>query len=107
MLNIVGLDIEINRGNAAGLTFHFKGEDTPSDGTNVSFQVRPVDQYNQTVIEKIVTVTDGQIDVDFLPEDTADLKPGEYYWNACIQYLDGHAPWTIMRDWQRFVVLPG
>lgn len=107
MLNISGLDIEINRGNAAGLVFHLTGDDVPEDGTMVIFQVRPADQYNFSVIEKEVEINDGQIDIDLLPEDTADLKPGNYYWNACIQYLNGNEPWTIMRNWQRFAVLPG
>lgn len=107
MLNITGLDIEINRGNAAGLIFHFEGDDAPEDGTMVLFQVRPADQYNYSVIEKEVTVSERKIEIAFLPEDTADLKPGDYYWNACIQYLAGNEPWTIMRNWQRFSILPG
>lgn len=107
MLNIVGLDIEINRGNAAGLTFHFEGEDIPSDGTKVLFQVRPADQYNYSVIEKEVTVSSGSVEISFLPEDTAELEPRDYYWNACIQYMNGLEPWTIMSSWQRFTVLPG
>ena len=107
MLNITGLDIEINRGNAAGLTFHFDGDDAPEDGTIVLFQVRPADQYDYSVIEKEVTVSERKIEITFLPEDTADLKPGDYYWNACIQYLAGEEPWTVMRNWQRFSILPG
>lgn len=107
MLNAVGLDIEINRGNAAGLTFHFEGDDTPQDGTAVLFQVRPVSQYAITAFEKEVLVHDGQIDIEFLPADTENLKPGDYCWNACIQYSDGAEPWTLLRDWARFSVLPG
>lgn len=107
MLNIVGLDIEINRGNAAGLTFHFEGDDAPEDGTMVLFQVRPADQYDYSVIEKEVEVSGNEIEITFLPEDTINLKPGDYYWNACIKYLSGHEPWTVMRNWQRFSILPG
>lgn len=107
MMDIIGLDIEINRGNAAGLTIHLEGEDVPSDGTTVVFQVRPADYYNCTVIEKQIIVEDGMIKIDFLPEDTESLKPGSYYWNACILYSDGEEPWTLMRDWAGFEVLPG
>lgn len=107
MLNIVGLDIEINRGNAAGLTFHFEGEDAPEDGTKVLFQVRPAAQYDYSVIEKEVEVLESKLEISLLPEDTASLRPGDYYWNACIQFSDGLDPWTVMRDWQHFTVLPG
>lgn len=107
MLNIVGLEIEINRRNAAGLVLHLTGDDVPDDGTIVTFQVRPATGYDISVIEKEAEVIDGQLEIDFLPEDTADLKPGDYYWNACIQYYDGEEPWTIMHDWQRFSILPG
>ena len=107
MLNIIGLDIEINRGNAAGLTFHFDGDDAPENGTHVLFQVRPAVGYNYSVIEKDVEVSENKIEITFLPNDTAGLKPGDYYWNACIQYLSGHEPWTVMRNWQRFTILPG
>lgn len=107
MFNVKELEIEINRGNAADLTLHFTGEDIPDDGTIVLFEVRPADQYNRAVIHKEVAVSNGEVDIIFLPEDTENLQIGDYYWNACIQYYDGHAPWTVMRDWQRFAVLPG
>ena len=107
MMNIVGLDIEINRGNAAGLTLHFAGEDVPLDGTIVKFEVRDADYYNLTMFEKEIPIHDQMITIDFLPEDTNNIKPGEYYWNACIQYADGEEPWTLMRDWAKFIVLPG
>ena len=107
MLNIVGLDIEINRGNSAGLTFHFEGEDAPPDGTKVLFQVKQAVNYSIVLLEKEVTVARNAVDINFLPEDTENLKPGQYYWNACIQYTDGLEPWTIMRDWAGFTVLPG
>ena len=106
MLNVNDLDIEINRGDAAGLTFVFDGEDAPEDGTKVIFQVRPADRDPWTVLQKEAEVVDGKIEIAFLPEDTADLKLDKYYWNACIQYLDGLEPWTVMRDWQKFIVLP-
>jgi len=107
MLNIVGLDIEINRGNVAGLTFHFEGDDIPTDGTTVLFQVRPAANYDYSILEKTVTVSESAVDINFLPADTAAIKPGEYYWNACVQYAEGAEPWTLMRDWARFIVLPG
>ena len=107
MLNIVGSDIEINRGNAAGLTLHFEGDDKPADGTKVIFQVKPVSSYNLAVIEKEATVENDSVDIDFLSEDTQDLKPGIFYWNACIQFTNGLEPWTIMKDWSEFRVLPG
>ena len=107
MINIVGLDIEINRGDSAGLTFHFEGDDVPEDGTTVLFQVRPAVNYKYSVLEKETTVFNSAADVSFLPEDTSNLKIGEYYWNACVQYFDGEEPWTILRDWPRFTVFPG
>ena len=107
MINIVGLDVEINRGDWAGLTFHFEGDDVPENGTTVLFQVRPAINYKHTVLEKEAPVVESIADISFLPEDTADLKTGEYFWNACIQYSDGSEPWTLLRDWPRFTVLPG
>lgn len=107
MMNIVGLDIEINRGNAAGLTFHFEGDDVPADGTAVVFQVRPDSKSNHTVMEKESTVQDGAVDFSFEPDDTVNMEPGVYYWNACIQYANGLEPWTVMRDWAMFRLYPG
>lgn len=107
MLNIVGLYIEINRGNAAGLTFHFEGEDAPEDGTEVVFQVASRCHTEEPLIEKRLTVEDGTITVSFVPEDTKQLAPGLYYWNACIQYENGEEPWTVLRDWQQLQILPG
>ena len=107
MLNIVGLDIESNRGNAAGLTFHFEGDDVPEDGTAVIFQVRPAYNYSYAVMEKEAAVLNGAVEFSFEPEDTAEMNPGQYYWNACIQYTNGLEPWTIMRDWASFRILPG
>ena len=106
MLNIVGLDIEINRGNAAGLTFHFEGDDVPTDGTIVQFQVKPAVNYDYVALIKEAAVLNSSVDISFLPEDTAEMKPGTYYWNACIQYTEGLEPWTVMRDWAEFRILP-
>lgn len=107
MLNIIGLRIEINRGNAAGLTFHFNGDDAPENGTEVLFQVACAPCNNTMVIEKRATVDDKKITISFNREDTENLKPGLYYWNACIQYENGLEPWTVLRDWQTFLILPG
>ena len=107
MLNIIGLDIEINRGNAAGLTFHFDGDDVPADGTVVTLMVRPATNFEYNVIEKESTVQGSAVEFSFEPDDTAELTPKQYYWNACIQYTGGLEPWTIMRDWAGFRILPG
>lgn len=107
MLNIVGLYIEINRGNAAGLTFHFDGDDAPDDGTEVVFQVASRCNTDEPFIEKRAVVEEGKITISFVPEDTEQIEPGLYYWNACIQYADGAEPWTVLRDWQQFQLLPG
>ena len=50
MIDIVGLDIEINRGDSAGLTFHFEGDDVPANGTTMLFQVRPAVNYKYSVL---------------------------------------------------------
>lgn len=106
MLNIVGLYIEINRGNAAGLTFHFDGDDAPVDGTEVIFQVASRCNTDEPLIEKRASVEEGKITISFVPEDTEQIEPGLYCWNACIQYADGAEPWTVLRDWQQFQILP-
>ena len=107
MLNIVGLYIEINRGNAAGLTFHFDGDDAPEDGTEVVFQVASYCNTDEPLIEKRAAVEEGKITISFVPGDTEQIDPGLYCWNACIQYADGAEPWTVLRDWQQFQLLPG
>ena len=107
MIDLVGLDIEINRGNAAGLTFHFEGEDVPKDGTSVVFMVRPARKYDYAIVKKEVPVVDASVTISFLPEDTNALEPGDYYWNACIQYANGLEPWTILKNWASFRILPG
>lgn len=109
MLNVIGLHIEINRGDAAGLTFHFNGDDAPEDGAEVIFKVM---NFNcnckgDAIIEKVSSVSDGEVVFSFTPEDTEEIEPGLYYWNACIQYMDGSEPWTILRDWQNFLILQG
>lgn len=107
MLNIVGMDIELSRGNAAGITLSFTGEDAPGEGTKVLFIVRPAFNYDYNAIEKEADVENGAAEIGFAKEDTNDLKPGVYYWNACIQYTDGLEPWTVLRDWPEFRILPG
>lgn len=107
MLNVIGCDIEINRGNAAGLTFRFEGEDKPEAGTTVIFQVKQHPESRVTIIEKELTVAENSITISIIPEDTNGLPTGNYSWNACIQYAGGAEPWTLMRNWARFTVLPG
>ena len=107
MLNIIGLHIEINRGDAAYLTFRFNGDDAPEDGTEVVFQVVNRCHTDDALIEKNIFVEDGRIHVSFVPEDTGELEPGLYHWNISVQYFDGKEPWTVLRDWQDFQILPG
>lgn len=106
MLNTNGLNIGITRGDAAGLAFHFEGDDIPQDGATVLFQVRPYVLGDYTVLEKTLIVDDGGCELSFLPEDTERMKPGEYYWNIRVLYSNGTEPWTVLPQWAIFTVLP-
>ena len=106
MITISGLTIKIHKGNAAGFQLKLTGEGLPEDNTIIRFRVRKGETYKNYVIEKLIPIEDGIVDVDFYPEDTANLVPGNYYWNLAILYEDGDEPWTLLEEAPRFVILP-
>lgn len=106
MIVISGLTIKIHKGNAAGFQLKLTGDELPGNGTIIRFRVRKSDTYKSYVIEKLIPIEDGTVDVDFYPEDTANLVPGDYHWNLAILYENGDEPWTLLEDAPRFVILP-
>lgn len=106
MITISGLTIKIHRGNAAGFQLQLTGEDLPEDGTNIRFRVRKNETYKTPVIEKLVPLQRGIVDIDLYPEDTIGLIPGNYHWNLAVMYASGDEPWTLFENAPLFVVLP-
>ena len=95
-MEIVGPDITISRGNAAGLTIHLRGEDVPPEGTIALISLKKTPEYNATIWQKRIPIHNNAIDVMFTHQDT-DHEPGTYYWDVCILYNDGVSPWTLMK----------
>ena len=106
MILIDGLGIKLHKGNSAGFTLHLTGEDLPEDGTLVRFFVKKTPHYTGTIIEKICTITDACVDVDFTPADTENLFSGEYVWNLEVLFNDGADPYTVIENAPSFQILP-
>lgn len=96
-MEIHGPNIEINRGNAAGLTIHLTGEDVPPDGTIALISLKKTPEYNSYLWQKRIPVMNMAIDIMFTRQDT-DYEPGRYYWDVCLLYNDGLSPWTLMPE---------
>ena len=106
MIAITGFIIKLHKGNSAGFQLKLKGEDLPVDGTIMRFRVRKNENYINPVIEKLIAIEDGSVDVDIYPEDTENLTPGNYYWNLAILYDEGRDPWTLFETAPSFILLP-
>ena len=106
MITISGLTIKIHKGNAAGFQLQLTGEDLPEDGTIIRFRVRKNESYKTPVIEKLVPIQNGIVNVDIYKEDTENLNPGDYHWNLAIMYASGEEPWTLFENAPLFVILP-
>lgn len=106
MITISGFTIRLHKGNAAGFQLKLTGEELPADGTIVRFRVRKNENYKNPVIEKLIPIEDGIVDVDIIPEDTNELIPGEYFWNLAILYDEGSQPWTLFETAPTFILLP-
>lgn len=106
MIVISGLTIKIHKGNAAGFQLQLTGDELPEDGTIIRFRVRKNESYKASVIEKLVAIQNGIVDIDLYPSDTDNLYPGDYHWNLTILYDNGDEPWTLLEDSPLFIVLP-
>lgn len=106
MIIISGFTIKIHKGNAAGFQLQLTGEELPEDGTIIRFRVRKNDTYKIPVIEKLIPIQNGIVDIDLYSDDTKDIVPGDYHWNLTILYEDGDEPWTLFVDAPYFIVLP-
>ena len=106
MIIISGFTIKIHKGNAAGFQLKLTGEEVPVNGTIIRFRVRKSENWKNPVIEKLIPIENGTINVDILPEDTNLLSPGDYHWNLAILYEDGDEPWTLFEMAPLFSILP-
>lgn len=106
MISISGFTIKIHKGNAAGFQLQLTGEGLPEDGTIIRFRVRKNEMYKVPVIEKLIPIQNGIVDIDLYSEDTMNIATGDYHWNLAIMYDDGDEPWTLFENAPYFVILP-
>ena len=88
MFAINGKDIELTRGDSFSFTMTFTGRTLPAS-TLARFTLKKKVKDEEAVIEKTVTVTDNVAAVHLLPEDTADLSPGTYFWDMRLLIPNG------------------
>lgn len=106
MISFNGLDITINKENAAGLNFEFEGDDSPEDGVETLFVVKRTPGFSTpSIIEKAPMVMDSTVKID-LTKDDVDIAPGTYFWNIMILFDNGEEPWTLIQHWPTFKVVP-
>lgn len=86
MLEIIGKDIKINRGDEVDLFFSFE-KDPPEDGTAIRFAVKAT--HSNTVIKKETVYENKQIHVHLSSNET-DLNVQDYSYGLYIQYGDGN-----------------
>ena len=105
-LDDVSMNLTINKANACSLVIEFEGEDAPEDGVQVLFAVKRMPGFEyDSLIEKTVTVESSSITIDLGKDDT-DISTGLYFWNAMILFNDGNDPWTLIKDWPMFRIVP-
>ena len=88
MMNVDGQKIEITRGDTGAFTITFTGEDKPEDGCVVEISLKKSKTSPEAIWEKKLTVSNDQISVTLLSQDT-DLPFGQYWWDARIIFRDG------------------
>lgn len=88
MLVIHKTEIHIPKGEADSFDIVYKAE-PPEDGTVVLFSVKKRTSDEEALIEKQMTVAEGEITVSLSSEDTS-MEPGEYWWDLMEE--DGYRP---------------
>lgn len=72
--------MELTRGDSFSFAMTFTGRTLP-DAAQALFTVKKRVRDELPVIEKTVAVTDNRAVVHLLPEDTAQLPVGAYFWD--------------------------
>lgn len=97
MIKIEGTNITITRGDCEPFTITLTGEDVPADGEKVLFSVKKTQFDENTVIKKILEVSDSQIVIQLNNADTRKLAFGNYFWDIRFpDYYGENEPYTPM-----------
>lgn len=104
MIEAKGLRLYVSRGDTGSVTVTFEGEDTP-DNSVIALIVLARTRDSDSIWEKRLHVTDGQVVIPFRSEDTKDLLYGEYAWILRLLYENGDV-YTPMEDYAKFTILP-
>ena len=88
MFTIDGKNIELTRGDSFSFTMTFTGRTLPAE-TMARFTIKKKVKDEEAVIEKTVPVAGNVAAVHLLPEDTADLKTGTYFWDMRLMIPNG------------------
>lgn len=97
MIKIEGRKITITRGDCEPFTITFTGEDVPDDGSEVLFTVKKTSGHKEPVIEKLIPLEEGKIQVQLVNADTKGLSFGEYEWDVRLKdYYGENEPHTPM-----------
>ena len=83
MFEIKGMDIEITRGDTAGIRYIFKDKEIPY-GTDAIFTVKKKVRDKDIVFQKRVDASGGSASIFFTSDDT-NIDPRTYYWDIRLQ----------------------
>lgn len=95
MIKIKGKDIYISRGDCRPFTITLTGADVPEDGEAVLFTVKRDSTSADPVIEKLLEVSGGKVEIQLMNADTKDLPYGNYEWDIRFPNMFGeNEPFT-------------
>lgn len=89
MLDINGLNIEIQRGDTGQFTLTFSGQDAPENGSVILVSLKKTVTSENAIWEKRLTVAENTVTVTLTSQDTNNLSFGQYWWDARILFRDG------------------
>jgi hypothetical protein len=109
MLNIIGTNITLTRGDSANLTVEIKDSDGTQiplvTGDTIYFTVKSSPSTTTKLLQKVITAfTGGLANIEILPADTSQMMFGKYYYDIQYSRADGYVR-TIVAP-SNFTVAP-
>lgn len=96
-------DIYLTRGDSAYITLGVNGIELSSEDY-VRCQVRDVPTTGELIIDGELTKEDDEFVWHIRPQDTNELTPGEYWWDAQVEIVESSDVFTFIPV-SKFVVL--
>ena len=95
MLKIKRTNIALTRGDSAYITLYVEGIE-PTESDVVRCQVRKTPNGGELLISAVATRTEDGYEWYIRPEDTAELTPGTYVWDAQIEIVESGDIFTFV-----------